>query len=280
MSQFADRPFAVGSMFGIRSFRVTSDGTLTGVVHQGEWHGGINEGVCNSPARMFAAVANAGVSLAQMSWAFAKTNADGNGKVLLKKRPKDPTPPPHTIGEMGCTCGYYAYFYNGYNPHHCQGNALGIIEGFGVMTVGTRGFRCSKARIRALITDLSTAGPVRPGPQYDHIPRFTTIEEALAEFPLTVPEGTPEPTDEQFSTHVGPHSVTYTLTVDTRGLSALFQQMARQFGRTPTRQFGSTAQAADSQETPYERALRLRRERNTGPADPRGLDGRKRGRRA
>jgi hypothetical protein len=45
MNQFSDRPFALGSMFGIRSFKVNG-GELTGVVHPETWHADTNKAIC------------------------------------------------------------------------------------------------------------------------------------------------------------------------------------------------------------------------------------------
>lgn len=261
MNQFSDRPFAIGSLFGIRSFQINRSGELTGVVHPKTWHEGTNEAICASTAQAFRQLGVAmSVNAEQMSWCFMKMSADMNGRVLLKKRqkPKSLEPVSHTIGSLNCSCGYYAYFDRGHNPHHKQGNILGIVEGFGVMTVGSRGFRCSKARIRALIDDGDLASFLDP--RYSGIPRFATVDAALAEFPLTVPEGTPEPAMVDLVT--SPGHVTLTVTVDTRGWSRIFAKMSKAIDGFST------------EESPQERALRLRRERNTGPRDRRGLDGR------
>lgn len=49
-----------------------------------------------------------------------------------------------------CECGFYA-FTSEDDPEYMQaGRVLGIIEGYGETLIGTRGFRCSKARILAL----------------------------------------------------------------------------------------------------------------------------------
>lgn len=260
MNQFSDRPFAIGSLFGIRSFQINRKGELTGVVHPEIWTADTNQAACVSPFRAFERIGHtATFSMAQMSWALGKMSADLNHKVLLTKRPKPPEPEPsHTIGSLGCTCGFYAYFDRGHNPHHKQSNILGIVEGFGVMTVGSRGFRCSKARIRALIVEDSDDGLASVlSPQYSGIPRFASIEDALAEFPLTVPDGTPEPVLGEVMT--SPGYVSFTMTVDTSGLSRSFANLQAELDRHSTDE--------------KERALRKRRERNTGPRDRRGLDG-------
>jgi hypothetical protein len=269
MNQFSDRPFAIGSMFGIRSFKV-DNGKLTGVVHTCAWQDGVNEAICDDTFTRWAeTIRSIGISAAEASWNMTQTMAALNGKVSLRKRPVPPPVPvpapkrrpPHPIGSLDCTCGFYAYFDRGHNPHHKEGQILGIVEGFGVMTVGSRGFRCSKARIRALIDEDGLASLLDP--RYGDIPRFASIDAALAEFPLTVPEGTPEPSPEAFW-ESATRTVTFTMTVDTSGWSRIFANMQRDLDRIM------------GEETPQQRALRLRRERNTGPQDSRGLDGRSR----
>lgn len=50
--------------------------------------------------------------------------------------------------EEKCSCGFYAY----HAPESLYGNdgTYGVIEGYGVVVVGTAGFRCSKARVIGL----------------------------------------------------------------------------------------------------------------------------------
>lgn len=51
--------------------------------------------------------------------------------------------------EEKCTCGFYAY----HAPGDSYEDAFGVIEGYGIVVVGTQGFRCSKARIIGLHVD-------------------------------------------------------------------------------------------------------------------------------
>lgn len=48
-----------------------------------------------------------------------------------------------------CTCGFYAYL-NGINGYQSNCHVIGVIEGYGETTIGTRGFRAQKAKILAL----------------------------------------------------------------------------------------------------------------------------------
>lgn len=69
-----------------------------------------------------------------------------------------PPIPPHMQSGLECTCGFYAYHqgsvgtgtHRGYPGH---GQLMGIIEGYGTVVVGTKGFRAEKARIVCFIQD-------------------------------------------------------------------------------------------------------------------------------
>lgn len=283
--EFSQRPFAVGSLMGVRSFRLTSEGVLTGVVHQEPWAPGVNEAICRSPMKSLASmrlmVSQAGVSTAELAWTMHEMSCRLSGKVNLRKRPAKPArkpltldPAPHEAGTLGCTCGFYAYFDEGHNPHHYPSSVLGIIEGYGVCTTGTRGFRSSKARLRALIFDdmFRYAYPKDVGrglakkiqSRYPDVPIFWTLEAALAEFPLTPVEGAEKPAPAVTARQWG-KTFTMTMQVDAREMQRAIDSLIRAYG---------LPKPAPADESPRDRALRLRRERNTGPDQKRGLDGR------
>jgi len=113
------------------------------------------------------------------------------------------------LASTRCRCGFHAAF----DLHDCHvdlapDRVRGIIEGYGTVSLGRKGFRCSKARVLALIRtpdDIPTLGlsaeqmllmgwdlpnrhAERIKAQYPHIPWFDTLEQATAEFPLTKPE--------------------------------------------------------------------------------------------
>lgn len=187
------RPFAAGSLTGIRSWRIDADGaTLTGVYHKHPWTPEENLADC--------CVRN------------------HNGFAMSVCSEKDRAPRDHRPGISGCWCGYYAYFEAGNNSHHTRGtNVLGLIEGYGLMTVGDRGFRCEKARIVAFIDEADvlplrvqigrfavgriaqllrlgrarwpeTTVPQAVRAAYPDVPVYRSIGAALARHPLTPPE--------------------------------------------------------------------------------------------
>lgn len=140
MSEFSDREFAITPMTGIRSFRVDGLGRL-GPPAQGSkpFKPGWNDAEC--AATLYAPVHRALIAL---SSSLQPEKAKG-GFVAVPDEP-------HQVASLRCSCGFYAYHDNGHNPHHRESeNVLAIVEGAGLVTVGSRGFRASKLRLVALI---------------------------------------------------------------------------------------------------------------------------------
>lgn len=154
MSEFSDRPLIAGSILGLRSFRVTDDGVLTGVMHQQCRFGpGVNEAICLNVLSRYVSAAMARIMRKKFGW-------------------PDPVERPHQAAEKGCTCGFYAYF-DGSNDyalywrlermfHSAPAGFTGIIEGTGLVTVGSRGFRAEKARLVALVVPDADVQVKRP----------------------------------------------------------------------------------------------------------------------
>lgn len=263
--EFGQAALVAGSLIGLRSFRVVGS-ELTGCVRPLAWQPGVNVAVCAiDPVEQAMARAMRGY----FPWSSPES--------------------PHRVAGLDCTCGFYAYFDTDANPHHLPGNVLGLIEGTGRATVGSRGFRVEKARLVALIKPtalpyLSSGRPIIScdcaactfrnsrnvsslpdlsviARAYGDVPIFSTLDAALAEFPLTpmAPVTKPEPPP----VHGGffPSQPIWWLP------NVPWVQWA---GATRD---GGTVTPADehARETPKERALRLRRERNTGPGDRYGL---------
>jgi mannose-6-phosphate isomerase-like protein (cupin superfamily) len=140
MSDFDDRPLAVGTITGLRSFKVDSLGRLTGVSYPEPWKPGTNRATCHVNTEF-------GRSLQRLQagiWSLVGFLPAAPEPVSLVK---------HRVAQLGCGCGYWAYFDRNTNSHHREGQVLGIIEGFGTVTVGTRGFRAEKARLVGLVDE-------------------------------------------------------------------------------------------------------------------------------
>lgn len=152
MSDFNDRPFVAGSLIGLRSFAVDSLGRLTGVTHREVFKPGENVGVCQKPDAPYGfdptgAMLRPGRARAMYHYAFDITaTAPGVAQIPARKVEK----PEHKVGKLDCTCGFHAYF-DGTNTYDGEGRLTGIVEGYGTVTVGTRGYRAEKARLVALV---------------------------------------------------------------------------------------------------------------------------------
>lgn len=284
MSDFSDRPFVAGSLVGIRSFKPVGDVLTAPVQRTMVWGGGENVAQC-VPAGGFVAFGGGGGGSYVTNTAPITLYGGGGGRsggssvVNVVVGGTATGEPGHRPGSLGCRCGFYAYFNLGYNPHHSPRNVLGLIEGYGVVTVGNRGFRCEKARIVALIApDIPDPHFARVFANYPDVPVFNSVEAAVAEFPLTVPEGTPEapPPEDQLT-------AVFNVMVNSTAFVQSMKTVMESVNAAAATQSTAMAKLADAlcgfrkvhdqtrPETPdelRERALQLRRTRNTGPVDP------------
>jgi hypothetical protein len=202
MSDFNDRPLVMGSVVGLRSFRVDSLGRLTGYTHRTVFTPGENVGECRKgeddatggwllPHRAFWGFSDPWSFTVGPTWSAPSIVDDAPGVkdvTLAHAKPK------HRVGQKDCTCGYYAYF-DGQNDYHDKSDArlAGLIEGYGNVTIGERGFRAQKAKLVALII------PAKPDPKlaakfdrvrhnYRDVAMFARKKDALSAHPLTPPE--------------------------------------------------------------------------------------------
>lgn len=239
MSDFGDRPFVAGSLIGIRSFRAKA-GWLCSPLHTSDpWPAGENVAECGPGPFSLRFLADA----------------------------------EHQVAGMNCSCGFYAYFDLDHNPYHSRSNILGLIEGYGVATVGSRGFRCEKARLVAIVLEPGVYPDDTVWANYPEVPSFRTVEAAVAEFPLTVPPDpppgwTPAP-------RVLSQAILVNISVDiNRVITAMTQVMTSlntfglQMGSSMAKLAEAVHRAGDGPTDPRERALWLRKHRNTGPVDP------------
>ncbi|OYO16613.1 hypothetical protein CGZ93_17795 [Enemella dayhoffiae] len=203
--RFSERPFAAGSLVGLRAFRVDGLGRLTGVRYQRVWHPGVNEAECvprDDSLAMFnlTTIFNplASIRLSGITGSPAEEKTRTDDEKVLWERPEpelDLPEPPHQLAGMDCTCGFYAYF-DGRNDYYSEGithdlMVSGIIEGYGVCTVGSRGFRASKARLLALIADnpddlaRHAVAYARLRKLYPDVPWYDTEVDAITAHPLS-----------------------------------------------------------------------------------------------
>ena len=172
VGDFSSLGFAAGSVRGARAFEVAGGynaGILTGIVYRQWWLPG--EMRCTCLRR----VANNEV--------YAIMYNEGAG-VDIMDRPDDFPDPDHTMDD--CEHGLYA-FYDGSNDYNVPGamRIQGIIQGYGEVMIGERGFRASKARIVALSDEgRNNHDKEAVRLNYSAIPWFDTFDEMVAAFPL------------------------------------------------------------------------------------------------
>lgn len=191
MSDFSDRPFSAGSVFGLRSFRPAPEPAQSLVGVRGvPWGYGENTAQC--------------LRMPVDWWSGSPTSAEL-----------------HRAGIHACTCGFYAYFDGSNDAGEFWVTRIpAVIEGYGVVTIGSRGFRCEKARIVAFTQDAFGEFDFS---EYPGIPVYKTEADMLAAHPTSSPEDfgiTPEPPRRQ------PPSV-YLYAAGVLGVSGTFQQIQR-----------------------------------------------------
>lgn len=131
---------AVGSLYGYRLFKVDEIGRLrpprhaTGYI----WCPGENVARCE-PVTPYSLFGTTGYLLGGYS---SNTNAQ------TTQRPR------HEAPAVGCHCGFYARtFYDVELIEEAWEEAekvVGVVEGYGRAEIGTKGFRCAKAKVRGL----------------------------------------------------------------------------------------------------------------------------------
>lgn len=190
---FDSRGLAIGSVRGVRAWKITSEGRLRGVFYDYDWDVGVNEALC--------------LKKTDIIYGFYP-GSFSQGMITSVTSPEHvpPSKQPHSMDT--CHCGFYGYYdgsndYYG-NAQYGKGPVTGVVEGFGDVLIGSRGFRVQKARIVALMVDEGLAGRVFESNQrgteppsieesrlavarmvdyYSGIPLFTKFEDMIAEFP-------------------------------------------------------------------------------------------------
>lgn len=160
--------FAVGVVRGVRSFNVDTLGRLTGVTYKQVWRPGENVAECK--------VSDYPWPVLHMTLSYTVTGAK------VSTSPPADRAKPHALRD--CKHGFYGY-YDGSNDYYDKGRVSAVIEGYGETVIGSRGFRCMKARIVAL----HIPEDVKPHlarlvvRNYPDIPILETFEQMVSEFP-------------------------------------------------------------------------------------------------
>ena len=123
---FTGPALAAGTVLGVRAFDIDNLGRLRGVTHADVFRPGENIARCRATP--------------QGRWAHVP-----GGMTWAMDEPRE-----HHPGSADCECGYWAH-YDGTHSYETKLRASAIIEGYGLVTLGTSGFRAGKARLVALV---------------------------------------------------------------------------------------------------------------------------------
>lgn len=133
-------PLIPAGLYGMRSFKIRNDGTLQ-PLHRNThfvYEEGVNVSACDSEPVAFTDLFGGRI------WNYSAT-------IKEMYHPDGKTP------DIGCTCGFYAYFEDTpetafmlhFEPHYVNG----IVRASGKCIVGDKGFRAEKLEIVALVAD-------------------------------------------------------------------------------------------------------------------------------
>lgn len=145
--QFSVAPLVPGSIRGTRSFRVTDDGQLTGVVYEIPWEPGENKAMHVPYSILFSGAGQTNAKMPPNWLAIAAATLLDAGEHITGN---------HKVASLKCHCGFYAYF-TGADEYHREGTVSGIVEGYGRVVAGNKGFRCEKAKLVALVAPKSVS---------------------------------------------------------------------------------------------------------------------------
>jgi len=129
-NEFAGLEFAIGTVRGFRSWNVTVDGRLQALHQTGIWTPGENVAEClGSPSK------DVIPPIEGEDWKERQAKVD-------EWRSN------HEMVE--CQHGFYAYFSSAHIQAGYRPAVHGVIEGYGEVLIGTKGFRAAKSRILAI----------------------------------------------------------------------------------------------------------------------------------
>jgi hypothetical protein len=161
--------FAVGVVRGVRAFNVDKMGRLRGITYNQIWVPGENRAGCRQDADLMWA----------LSYQISRT-------IGGRSTATAPTPAFREVAHAmrDCKHGFYAY-YDGSNDYRDEERINAVIEGYGETVIGSRGFRCMKARIVALHIPKTVKPHLAQmvARNYPEIPIMDSFDRMVSEFP-------------------------------------------------------------------------------------------------
>lgn len=167
---FSGTPLVLGSVIGFRGFNFWyghnnyRDVIVYSPYRRTEWTPGENAAAC-------------------VTW---RKVAEGVGGQEYAKVDVEHT---NTLSYQECSCGFYAYFRDGFWGGNAKWALGAIIEGYGMTTLGSEGFRCQNAKILALsmFPSVQRRFPKVKGliEEKYQVPVFSSRPQMYKEFPMT-----------------------------------------------------------------------------------------------
>lgn len=169
VSDFSELGFAAGKVRGARAFIVGggySAGILMGAVYRQWWLPGEMRAICLKQSERYEQMYNEGFGV----------DVTNNPEFIE---------PNHSM--ENCLHGLYA-FYDGSNDYHRTDSmkVQGVVEGYGEVMIGSRGFRSTRAKLVALCDEGREDALDRDflHRNYESIPWFDSFDHMISEFPL------------------------------------------------------------------------------------------------
>jgi len=196
--EFGGIGFAAGVVRGTRSFAVDKLGRLTGVTYKQVWTPEENQAECRAVNLDELSAVNVRIRwTAALSAGTTGLDPSPTTKAVLdeaaeevrrreeaEKKARAEAWEQRRADMSTCGHGFYGY-YDGSNDYYQRGHVMGVIEGYGETIIGTRGFRCMKARIVALRIPKHVEPRLRAliTRNYADIPFFDKFKDMVAAFP-------------------------------------------------------------------------------------------------
>lgn len=168
--EFSGYEVSLGVMRGLRGWHIDKYGRLVGMSFRVIWTPGENVARCYKEFLDYECdLCSARVTVSYYNFC----------RCTWKRKLRNDE---HSMKE--CAHGFYAY-HDGIMDYEYNGgpDAVGVIEGWGESVLGTRGFRCSKAKIAALVIKKKSDEP-RIREIYPDVPLFSSSRKMLKRHPV------------------------------------------------------------------------------------------------
>lgn len=182
VGQYTGYELTIGSVYGVRWFQPDEFGRLRACVYsKAIWKPGENIAECrrgddaqrNAIYASSTAVYGSSITLGSPGVYYTAPPSPSLAKAALEGgADRDNHSAPHDM----CRCGFYAFAENCDDGGYARGGngyygfetppIPGIIECYGRTIIGTKGLRCEKARIVALVTDRADIKALYPDVRY------------------------------------------------------------------------------------------------------------------